>query len=100
MVRFFFPDTNVATIVSPQDLVPDGDPAIEHVLYQRLEEIAITDLDFDTARHDIVFSDPDGTDYIVRNDRNLRTALSSIHQAVRHNADQKGVFKMLLKSGR
>src|SRR5271167_4194123 len=66
LIRLLCIETNVATIVSPWDLVPSGDPVINNVLYKRLEDIAITDLAFDKARHNIVFSDPDGTDYILR----------------------------------
>jgi len=100
LIRLFCTETNVSTIVSPLDLVPDGDPVINNVLYQHLEDIAITDLAFDKSRHNIVFSDPDGTDYILRNDRNLRTALLSISQTVRSNAGQKGVFKVQPRNGK
>jgi len=100
LIRLLCSKTNVATIVSPRDLVPNGDPVIHNVLYKRLEDIAITDLAFDKSRHNIVFSDPNGTDYILHNDRNLRTALLSISQTVRNSAGHKGVFKVQPRSGK
>ena len=100
LIRLLCTKTNIATIVSPRDLVPSGDPVINNVLYERLEDIAITDLAFDKVQYNIVFADPDGTDYILRNDRNLRTALLSISQTARNSAGQKGVFKIQPKSSK
>ena len=100
LIRLLCTKTEVATIISPRDLVPDGDPTIDNVMFERLEDIAITDLAYDKAEHSIVFSDSDGIDYILRNDRNLRTALLSISQSNRNSSGQKGVFKIQRRHGK
>ena len=100
LIRLFCSETTVATIITFQDLVSSEDPVINNVLYERLEDIAITDLAFDKSQHHIVFSDLDGTDYIICNDRNLRAALLCILQTVRKNAGYKGVFKVQPRNGK
>jgi len=100
LIRLLCTKTEVATIIIPRDLVPDGDPTIDNVMFEHLEDIAITDLAYDKAEHSIVFSDSDGIDYILQNDRNLRTALLSISQSNRNSSGQKGVFKIQWRHGK
>ena len=83
-----------------RDLVPNGDPTIDNIMFEHLEDITITDLAYDKAQHCIVFSHSDGIDYILRNDRNLRTALLSISQSICNSSGQKGVFKIQWRHGK
>src|SRR5205814_5613863 len=75
MISLLSVNERTATKIRVQDLCSDNNSILENVSYSLLAQITRENLDFEQDNHLIVFINTDDIPYVVRNDRNLKTAL-------------------------